>query len=120
MWWEVNAMQDAWVRPNEAAARGGAAPGPRPGDPNWRQRWLAAVRERLRATPERRRELAAARAAQLARDATLWADVRAAEAAYTRGEGERFVPGEATSPEPPPQGHGPHWSHGDHRRGGQR
>lgn len=85
--------------------------GVRPGDPNWRPRWLAAVRRRLRANPERRRELATARAAQLARDATLWAEVRAAEAAYGRGEGERFVPGEPTNPDEPPHGHGPHWPH---------
>lgn len=35
----------------------------------------------------------AARVAALASDAALWAEIRSAEAAYARGEGERFVPG---------------------------
>jgi hypothetical protein len=36
----------------------------------------------------------AARVATLAGDPALWAEIRSAEAAYARGEGERFVPGQ--------------------------
>ena len=54
------------------------------------------------ATPQQLAHLRQARLAALASDASLWAEVRAAEAAFQRGEGETFVPDGRD-----PQGHPP-------------
>lgn len=87
-------MIDRWVRPEEPAKPQPGHPELRPGEPDWRQRWLAAVRRRMLASPERQIQMGQARVALLAADATLWADLRAAELAYARGEGEWLIPGQ--------------------------
>jgi hypothetical protein len=66
----------------------------KPGDPDWRARWLAAVRRRMAADPVRAARMRATRVRALGADAALWAELRAAEGAYARGEGEFFVPGQ--------------------------
>jgi hypothetical protein len=87
-------MLDRWVRPEEPAQPRAARPVLRPGDPDWRRRWLAAVRRRMQVSPFGEGCMRAARVATLGGDPALWAEIRSAEAAYARGEGERFVPGQ--------------------------
>jgi hypothetical protein len=85
-------MLDRWAVPDGSVKPHPVRPMLRPGDPNWRQRWLAAVRRRMAASPRRLEMMREARLAALASDPALWAEVRASEAAYARGEGESFVP----------------------------
>jgi hypothetical protein len=87
-------MIDRWLRPEEPTPPQPGRAVLRPGDPDWRPRWLAAVRRRMQASPERQIQMGQARVAALATDASLWAELRAAELAYARGEGERFIPGQ--------------------------
>ncbi len=87
-------MLDRWVRPQSPSPSQPARPALRPGDPNWRPRWLAGVRQRLEASLSLQDQMRAARVAVLASDPTLWAEIQSAEAAYSRGEGETFVPGQ--------------------------
>lgn len=87
-------MIDRWIRRDEPEKPLPAQLVLRPGDPDWRQRWLAAVRRRMQASLRQQPRLHKARMAALAADPTLWSEIRAAELAYTRGEGEFFVPGQ--------------------------
>jgi hypothetical protein len=87
-------MLDRWTRPGDAAKMQPARALLRPGDPEWRQRWLAAVRRRMAATPQRQARMFQDRLAAMASDAPLWGDIRAAEVAYARGDGEWLTPDE--------------------------
>jgi hypothetical protein len=87
-------MLDRWVRPERPAPSQPARPVLRPGDPDWRQRWLAGVRRRMQASLSLQDQMRTARMASLASDPALWAEIQSAEGAYGRGEGETFVPGQ--------------------------
>jgi hypothetical protein len=88
-------MLDPRVAPETTGKQPPTRPVLRPGDPNWRARWLAAVRRRMAADPVHAARMRATRVQALGSDPALWAEVRAAEGAYARGEGESFVPGQS-------------------------
>ncbi len=93
-------MLDRWARPGESAKMQPARSLLRPGDPEWRQRWLAAVRHRMAATPQRQARMFEDRLAAMTIDATLWGDLRTAEAAYAHGDGEWLTPEEPLAGDP--------------------
>jgi hypothetical protein len=88
-------MLDRRTAPDGLGKQPPARPVLRPGDANWRARWLAAVRRRMSVDPVHAARMRATRVQALAADPTLWAELRAAEAAFARGEGELFMPGQA-------------------------
>lgn len=87
-------MLDRRIAPDGLGKQVPSRPVLRPGDPNWRARWLAAVRQRMAVDPLRAARMRATRVETLGADPALWAELRAAEASYGRGEGEFFVPGQ--------------------------
>ncbi len=97
-------MMDRWTQSEQVSQARTTRSSLRPGDPDWRQRWFAAVRRRMLASPERQAQMRQVRLAALAGDASLWAELRAAEAAFRHGDGETFVPAHDVSGGPAPHG----------------
>lgn len=97
-------MIDRWAQSDQAPQARTTRSKLRPGDADWRQRWFAAVRRRMLATPQQQAQMRQARLGALAGDASVWAELRAGEAAFRRGEGETFVPGGHDAQGPAPRG----------------